>query len=201
MLMSNKKLCSAELGSSLREHMSVVKKKSDFQRIQCVLLRAEFAMKAEQVATITGLRPGTVRKIWSDFRHHGVEALLEKERGGRRNFHLSREEESLFLKPFFKKARQGHPIDAVEIHVAYEELIHKKVPKSTVYRMLARNGWNKKIGSTANNERSGSSATDMKEYWIEGCAQVLHPKRTGNISQQWLNQTLSSMVSNTRSRG
>lgn len=177
--------------------MFAVKKKSDFQRIQCVLLRAEHNMKAEQVATITCLQAGTVRKIWSDFRRHGVEVLMEKERGGRRNSYLSREEESLFLKPFFKKARQGHPIDATEIQLAYEELVQKKVPKSTIYRLLARNGWNKKVGSAANVERSKSSATDMKEYWIEGCAQVLQPKRTGNISQQWLNQTLSSMVSDT----
>lgn len=192
--MSHKEFCSAQARSSLREHMSVVKKKSDFQRIQCVLLRAEYNMKAEQVAAITCLRAGTVRRIWSDFKRHGEEVLLKKERGGRRNSHLSSEEESLFLKPFFKKARQGHPIDATEIQLAYEELIHKKVPKSTIYRLLARNGWNKKIGSAANTEKGRSSATDMKEYWIEGCAQVLHPKRTGNISQQWLNHTLSSMV-------
>lgn len=195
--MSCNEFCSAQDRASLRKYMFAVKKKSDFQRIQCVLLRAEHNMKAEQVATITCLQAGTVRKIWSDFRRHGVEVLMEKERGGRRNSYLSREEESLFLKPFFKKARQGHPIDATEIQLAYEELVQKKVPKSTIYRLLARNGWNKKVGSAANVERSKSSATDMKEYWIEGCAQVLQPKRTGNISQQWLNQTLSSMVSDT----
>jgi|GEM_PF-5003959 transposase len=195
--MNHKEFCSAQDRASLRKHMSAVKKKSDFQRIQCVLLRAEHNMKAEQVAAITCLQAGTVRKIWSDFRRFGAEVLLEKERGGRRNSYLSREEESLFLKPFFKKARQGHPIDATEIRLAYEELVQKKIPKSTIYRLLARNGWNKKVGSAANVERSKSSTTDMKEYWIEGCAQVLHPKRTGNISQQWLNQTLSSMVNDT----
>ena len=91
----------------------------------------------------------------------------------------------LFLEPFFKKAALGTPLNANEIKEAFEAHINKKVPKSTIYRMLSRNGWKRKVGKTQFESSKEISKTNMHDYWIEGCAQVLHPERTGNISQQW----------------
>lgn len=186
---------SPETKAVLKQLLSSAKKRSDFQRIQCVWLRAELNMKAEMVAKITQLKPSTVRKIWSTYQREGETALFEKNRGGRRNFHLSRDEEMLFLEPFFKKAALGTPLNISEIKEAYETHVNKEVPKSTIYRLLSRNGWRRKAGKSHTEKTKKTPKTNMHDYWIEGCAQVLHPKRTGNISQQWLNQTLNSMVS------
>lgn len=180
---------------TLQELLLTTKKRSDFQRVQCVYLRAEMNMKAEMVAKITQLKPGTVRKIWSAFLREGTVVLFEKNRGGRRNSYLTKDEEMLFLEPFFRKAALGTPLDVSEIKNAYEAHINKKVPKSTIYRMLSRNGWKRKAGKPQFEIRKEAPKTNMHEYWIDGCAQVLHPERTGNISQQWLNQTLNSMSS------
>ena len=180
---------------SLAQLLKTAKKRSDFQRIQCVYLRLKLNMNADMVAKITLLKPGTVRKIWATYLREGTSSLFEKNRGGRRNNHLTKDEEMLFLEPFFKKAALGTPLNANEIKEAFEAHINKKVPKSTIYRMLSRNGWKRKVGKTQFESSKEISKTNMHDYWIEGCAQVLHPERTGNISQQWLNQTLNSMSS------
>ena len=180
--------------TTLRQLLSTTKKRSDYQRVQCVYLRAEMDMNAEMISKITQLKPGTVRKIWSAYIREGITSLFEKNRGGRRNYHLSKDEEMLFLEPFFRKATQSQPLNVKEIKDAYEAHINKEVPKSTIYRMLARNGWKRKVGKSNLLTPKETQKTNMHDYWIEGCAQVLHPERTGNISQQWLNQTLNSMV-------
>ena len=193
--MNTPSINSSQTRTRLRKLLATAKKRSDFQRVQCVYLRSEMNMKADMVAQITQLKPGTVRKIWSSYLREGEAALFEKNRGGRRNYHLSKDEEMLFLEPFFKKAAQGTPLNANEIKDAFEAHTNKKVPKSTIYRMLSRNGWKRKVGKSRFEHPGETPKTNMHEYWIEGCAQVLHPERTGNISQQWLNQTLNSMSS------
>ncbi len=152
-------------------------------------------MQAAQVAKITHLQPGTVRKIWSSFRREGEQALFCGKRGGRRNSYLSTEEEKLLLTPFLKKSKKNNNIlDVAEIQESYEKTVGKKVPKSTIYRLLSRHGWKRRPGTKKAGRASRDSRTGMQEYWIEGCSQVLHPERTGNISQQWLNSTLQSMI-------
>jgi transposase len=192
--MKTEPFCDKAARTSLKRLLSSTKKKSDFQRVQCVWLRVEFKMKATLVAAIADLQPGTVRKIWSSYSKEGEKALIGSDRGGRRHYHLSKEEEKLFLTPFFKKAEESNVLIVAEIQDAYQERIGKKVPKSTIYRLLSRHGWKRKPGRTATGPDKDGKKTNMHEYWIAGCSQVLHPERTGNISQQWLNNTLNSMV-------
>jgi len=47
------------------------------------------------------------------------------------------------LKQFFNKAKDGGILVVNEIKLAYELKVGHKVPKSTVYRMLARHDWRK----------------------------------------------------------
>lgn len=178
----------------LQELLNITKKKSDFLRVQCVWLRVEFNMPADMVARITGLKSGTIRKIWSTFNKKGESSLLSKERGGRRHYHLSPDEERLFLSPFFKKAKKDKMLVVAEVKAAYEKLLGKEVPKSTIYRLLARHGWKKQTGKPAKEGSTSEKHVVMHDYWIEGCAQAIMPERRGNISQQWLNSTLNSMV-------
>jgi transposase len=47
------------------------------------------------------------------------------------------------LSHFFDKAKSGAVLVVNEVKGVYEETVGRKVPKSTVYRMLARHGWRK----------------------------------------------------------
>jgi transposase len=64
-------------------------------------------------------------------------------RGGRRRENLSVEDEKRLLKTFIKKAKGGGVLVVTEVKAAYEKAVGRPVPKSTVYRMLARHGWRK----------------------------------------------------------
>lgn len=71
---------------------------------------------------------------------------MVNKRGGRRRENLSIEEEKEVLVPFFEKSKTGEILIVKEIKLAYEAKVGCKVPKSTIYRMLARHGWRKVSG-------------------------------------------------------
>ncbi|RPJ81044.1 MAG: winged helix-turn-helix domain-containing protein [Deltaproteobacteria bacterium] len=128
---------------SLQDLLKKTKTKADFQRVQCLWLRAEFAMSSEHVGTAIGYSPATVKKLWSEYFSKGEKALIGLGRGGRRRANLSTEAEKRLLADFFEKAERGRVLVVTEVKNAYEKAVGHPVPKSTVYRMLARYGWRK----------------------------------------------------------
>ena len=119
------------------------KTKSDFQRVQCVWLRAALDLSAQQTSRAIGWSPNTVKIIQSRYFRKGDEVLFGKGRGGRRYSNLTEEQEVGLLSGFMEKARSGGILVVTDIKSAYEKIIGRKVPKSTVYRLLARHGWRK----------------------------------------------------------
>jgi transposase len=119
------------------------KTKANFQRIQCVWLRAELNLSLSDIAKAIGWNETHVKKIHSQYLRNGSKALTGIGRGGRHNENLTPEEEDLLLMPFLEKAQNGGVLVATEIKLAYEKQVKHEVPKSTIYRMLARHGWRK----------------------------------------------------------
>ena len=134
---------SEQAKTSLEELLKGTKTKSDFRRVQCIWLRAAFAMSSDEVALAVGFSPATVKKLWSQYFSGGEEVLIGQGRGGRRRANLSLEEEQKLLVHFFDKAESGEVLVVNEVKAAYEKAVGRTVPKSTVYRMLARHGWRK----------------------------------------------------------
>jgi transposase len=56
---------------------------------------------------------------------------------------LTVEEEARLLQGFFPGAEEGRLLEVSRVKQAYEQAVGRAVPKSTVYRMLARHGWRK----------------------------------------------------------
>ena len=127
----------------LKELLKQAKTKSEFQRIQAVYLRAATSMTTESIAEATGWHPGTVRNVQSGFLRQGEAIFQVSPRGGRHRENLSVEEEDDLLAPFLAAATAGGVIVVSGIKKAYEQELGKSVPKSTVYRMLARHNWRK----------------------------------------------------------
>jgi transposase len=75
----------------------------------------------------------------------GPDAVVGPGKGGRRRFYLSWNEEALFLESFKQAALTGHIATAAEIKAALERRIGHKVHKTTVYRLLKRQGWRKVV--------------------------------------------------------
>jgi hypothetical protein len=111
---------------------------------QAVLIPALTGAGLDVTAEILGLGRNRVCVLRREFRASNcrpVEAL--EKRGGRRHQFMSVEEEKVFLAPWIEKAGQGGVLVVPPIHAAFTQAVGCKVPKSTIYRLLARHGWRK----------------------------------------------------------
>ena len=115
----------------------------EFKRIQCVWMRAALDMSVAEISTAIGLSPASVRCFHSRYLKRGVPVLLGRPRGGRRHQNLTLEQERQLLAEFVAEAKRGGLLEVGPIRQAYEKALARQVPKSTVYRMLARHGWRK----------------------------------------------------------
>jgi transposase len=115
--------------------------KAEYQRVQCVWLRATLGLSSRQMAEVLGWQASSVRHLQARYFEKGEEALHDQPHGGRYHAHLTREEEQELLAPFLEKARQGELVIAAPVQQAYAERLGHPVPHSVVYRALHRQGW------------------------------------------------------------
>lgn len=98
---------------------------------------------AKSIALHTGVSIPTVRAVISRYNRLGPAALDTPGKGGRRNQHLTPQQEQTFLAPFFERAERGQIATVHEIHTALQTQLGTSVHESTVYRLLHRHGWRK----------------------------------------------------------
>jgi transposase len=135
--------CDAATVEALKARLKQAKTIAEFQRIQCVLMRAALDCSASDIAQVLGWATATVHITHSRWAKEG-EAIFElKGKGGRRSQNLTDEEEAEVLTPFLGQATAGNVLKVAEIQTAYEAQVGRAVPNSTIYRMLKRHGWRK----------------------------------------------------------
>jgi transposase len=127
-----------ELALAMRQET----RKMQRRRLQCVWLRVKHDMSTEAVAQATGFCFSQVWRIWSQY-FGGSVAALRKSKGGRRNQRMTAQGEAKFLEQHLARARQGWVLTARRIKESYEKEVGRKVPDSTVCRMLKRHHWRK----------------------------------------------------------
>jgi transposase len=143
--MKNLISCDKATIAALADRLKRAKSHAEYQRIQCVLIRATLGSTAGEIAQLLGWSTATVHVIHSRWAKEG-EALFDlRGRGGRRHQHLSTEQESALLTPFTMKAQAGGLLHVSEIKQALEQQVGRTVAASTVYRMLDRHGWRKVV--------------------------------------------------------
>ena len=128
---------------SLGQLLKKVKTKTQFQRVQCLWLRASLGLSSHDVAVAIGWNTSSVRHLQAQYLKEGEGALRASKRGGRYRANMTSDEENSFLSSFLAKSARGEILMVSEIKGAYEKAVGHAVPKSTIYRMLARHGWRK----------------------------------------------------------
>ena len=118
---------------------------AEYQRIQCVLIRATLGSTAAEIAQLLGWSTATVHVIHSRWAKEGKALFDLRGRGGRRHQHLSAAAEADLLAPFAAQAQAGGLRHVSEIKHALEQQVGTTVAPSTVYRMLDRHGWRKVV--------------------------------------------------------
>ncbi|MBI3090871.1 MAG: winged helix-turn-helix domain-containing protein [Candidatus Tectomicrobia bacterium] len=127
----------------LRTLLQQARGKGAFQRVQCVWLRAALGLSAAAVALALGWHPSSVRRLQARYLKEGEGCLGVGQRGGRRHENLSVAQEAQLLAGFLATADEGGLLEVSAVQAAYEAAVGHPVPKSTVYRLLARHGWRK----------------------------------------------------------
>jgi transposase len=117
--------------------------KADYQRIQCVWLRAALGLRAAQIALALGWQVGSVRQVHSAYLRQGEAVLRGRPLGGRHHQNLTPEQEQELLAPFLEQAAIGGVLVVAPVQAAYEAAVGRPVHHSVVYRALHRQGWRK----------------------------------------------------------
>jgi transposase len=129
----------------LAERLKRADSHSEYQRIQCVLIRATLGSSAAEIAQLLGWSTATVHVMHSRWAREG-EAIFEVgRRGGRRHQYLTQDQETALLAPFVERAEAGGMLAVADIQQAYQERTGRAVARSTVYRLLERHGWRKVV--------------------------------------------------------
>ncbi len=132
---------------------------------QSILLPVLTGATMEMTAEILGLsrdRVCVIRRQFSELLQAGS-LIIGERRGGRHRELMSLEDEKAFLAPWVEQAEIGGVLIVSPIHLAFEERIGHKVPKSTVYRLLARHGWRKVTPDTRHPRSDASAQEDFKK--------------------------------------
>lgn len=147
-----------------------------YQRVLCLWLRAALDLPAAPVATALGWHIGSVYNLQSRYLHNGSATLVGVGRGGRRQALLTEEQEAQLLSTFASLAGQGGVVEAGVLRPAYEKKVGAKVAKSTVYRLLARQGWRKLVPRPYHPDASRQQQQAFKKSGVGGCAPKPHGK-------------------------
>ena len=144
---------------------------------QAILLPALTGATMDTTAEILGLsrdRGCVLRRQFVGLAESSRVTLSER-RGGRRRELMSAEEEKSFLDPWVVKAETGGVLVVLPIHLTLEERVGHKVPKSTVYRLLARHGWRKVTPDTRHPKGDEAVRDELKKL-----PEVITEKRAGD---------------------
>ena len=123
----------------------------DIRAAQAVLLPAVHGLTMEEAGIAMGVSRATVGRFQQRMRQakgkagaaSNVVAGEGRGWGGRRNSHMTPEEESEFLAPWAAEAETAGMIVMGPIRAALAQKLGRPVRASVVWRLLARHGWRK----------------------------------------------------------
>ena len=118
---------------------------------------------ANQIALHTGVSVSTVHNVVSSYNRYGPEVVDGSKESKRRRCYLSKTEEAEFLATFLDQAGAGQICVAGRIKQALEDYLGDEVHRSTIYRMLDRNGWRKVTPRPAHPQSKEQIQEDFKK--------------------------------------
>jgi len=130
-----------ESAEEIQARLKSTRDRRTAQKLLVILNAMVDPRPAEEIALHTGVSVHSVHNWIPAYNRFGLKGILGPGTGGRRNAHMTREEESLFLEPYFERAATGEIATVAEIQEALEEYLGNPLHHSVVYRFLDRNGW------------------------------------------------------------
>lgn len=162
--MSRPRKRDAELEKQASEAVKNATTLEELRTAQAVLLPAKMGATLEQTAALLGVSRASVGLLQARFRKlQQIGPQLPRNRGGRRNELLTREEEEAFLSPWLEQARAGGMLVVSPVRAALAERLGRPIKASVAYRLLARHGWRKVAPDTAHPKSDPLAQADWKK--------------------------------------
>lgn len=121
-----------------------LKGKTEYRRLQCVLLRVKYGKGIDEIADLLQINRRTVYKHQERYRFEGLATFKAHKPGAKEGPRLlTREEEKDLLKNLESQAAQGQLLTGVQVKQAMEGKLGRPVGKNTAYLLLHRNAWSK----------------------------------------------------------
>ena len=153
-----------------RELLRTAKTADELRKAQAVLLPLELGLSLEETAKAIGR---SVRSTCSMRTRYCRVARCEEEaprakRALRNRAITTLEREAQILDQVLKEAAQGGVVIVPPLKGKIEERLGKQVALSTIYRMLARNGWRKLAPDTTHPQGDAVMRDDWKKNLKNG---------------------------------
>ena len=148
-----------------KKALRAAKTADELRMAQAVILPLTLGLSLNQTAKVIGRSVGATCKLRTRYcrvARREVEAPRSK-RDLRNRAHATLEREAEILEEVLKDAMQGGIVIVPPLKEKIEEKLGKKVALSTIYRMLARNGWRKLAPDTAHPQGDATAREDFKK--------------------------------------
>ena len=166
----------------IREKLSSAKKSWIHRRWMIIYTTLLEPRSCTIIAREFGLSVYTVRQLIRNYNKNGISSIETQGKGGRRNAHLSLEEEREFIGSFGSKAASGCFATVREISQALEKKVGHPIGKKTIYPMLHRNGWRKLMPRSYHPKANSEAKTIFKKN-SQQLLKKLHRKKITKISK------------------
>lgn len=155
----------------LRKRMSEAFSIDQFRRYQVIYLRLSSPeLSVSKVAELCSVAYRTVTQWTWLYNTYGVEEYTLAGRGGRRNAHLSEEDEIKLLESLRGKADNGQVVTVLKVKKAAEKVIGRELPKDYAYDLLHRHRWRKVMPHTHHPKKDAGAQEAFKKttrhYWL-----------------------------------
>lgn len=160
-----RKASGADQLASARELLRTAKTADELRTAQAVLLPLELGMSLEQTAKAIGRSIGAtcnLRTRYCKVARHEREAPRPK-RALRNRANATLEREAQILDEVLEGAMRGGVVVVPPLREKVAQRLGKPVALSTIYWMLARNGWRKLAPDTAHPQGNSSAREDWKK--------------------------------------
>lgn len=115
----------------------------EIRQAQAVILPLEYNFSMEEVAAVIGVSRGWACQLRTRFIRSGGLPEQKRQRGGRRRENMSKEEEAIFLAPFFEQEVRCGILVVGDVKKALDARLGRKTALATVYNLLHRHHWRK----------------------------------------------------------
>ena len=113
--------CDKPTIAALAERFKRANSHSEYQRFQCILVRATLGTSAAEIAQLLGWTTAKVHVMHSRWSREGDPLFDVRNRGGQHDQHLSEQQEIELLAPFATKAQAGGMLHVNKIKQALEQ--------------------------------------------------------------------------------